>query len=610
MMSMKFCKKISLILILLILLCSCSPSLHDDGNSQGSVSEPPIPPAAEEAQYLPGTYSLMIYMCGSNLESKSGAASDNIAEMLSATIPENVRVFIQTGGTSRWHGFGISSEHSARYEVKNGELVLLQENPPVNMGLSSSLYDFLLWGETVYPAERRGVILWDHGGGSIHGVCNDEQYYNDSLSLVEIDAAFDKMQEKSNRKYEFVGFDACLMATYDMACILEQYANYMIASEDLEPLSGWNYSSVLSQIGSDSFYPEVLRSYAEKHATKNNYTLSVTDLSRVCELDRVISEFIARISNDISMAQNALSGGMEFGISNGLSSSTNLFDLGSIAEALDIEHELSSFILTANGAANEGVYGISVYFPTEQLVLLDVYEDICQNEAYFTFLSEYIQLCPDTPIAFQNMGYDTGGVLSFTLEKSSQPYVQSVGYILYGPEDSGDADSIPCIGADNDVSFANGEYTVNFHGSWVYLDSILLHTYIYRADKTHPVYSTPVVINDEVCYLLFTYDKPTQKISVDGYVIIGDVTSRVYDVTDGLEISVLHENYITNNEVEFYVVETVVWQTTTQLSINKLEAGRYKCVPYIIDIYGNAYQGCIATIYFDGEACKIEEILK
>lgn len=592
-------------MLILILFCSCSASSHGDSSSDDLTVNGP-----DSSSDYSDTLSLMIYMCGSDLESKSGAASENISEMLSADIPENVRVFIQTGGADLWHKHGISPDHSNRYEIKNGELVLLKKSSPVNMGLSSSLYDFLLWGETFYPAEQIGVILWDHGGGSINGVCKDEQHYNDTLSLNEIADAFDKIKEKFNRKYEFVGFDACLMATYDMACILEQHANYMIASEDLEPISGWNYNTVLSKMGSDSFYSDVLRSYSEKHSEKNTYTLSVTDLSYVCELDNIVAEFTSRISNNISMAQKALSYGIEFGINSGIVSGTDLFDLGSMATAIDIDHDISSFIMTVNGETNENASGISIYFPTNQLSLLEVYKDICRNEDYYDFLSEYLQSSPDSTIEFLNAGYDNNDLLSFILKEDSQQYVQSVGYILYGPLDGENTDSIPCIGADNDITFENGTYTVNFKGNWVFLDGVLLHTYVYRVGETHLIFSTPVVINDEVCYLLFTYDKPTQKISIEGYVILNDTTSRVHDVTEGLEISILHENYLSDQEVEYRVVDTVVWRSTTQPSIQKLEPGRYKYVPYIVDIYGNFYQGSIATVYFDGEKCKIEQITK
>ena len=34
-----------------------------------------------------------------------------------------------------------------------------------------------------------GLILWNHGGGSITGVCFDEKYDQDSITLMEMDSA-------------------------------------------------------------------------------------------------------------------------------------------------------------------------------------------------------------------------------------------------------------------------------------------------------------------------------------------------------------------------------------------------------------------------------------
>ena len=62
--------------------------------------------------------TLMIYMCGSDLESEYGAASVDINEILSADISENVNVLIQTGGCVDWTNDQISEERSQIFSVK------------------------------------------------------------------------------------------------------------------------------------------------------------------------------------------------------------------------------------------------------------------------------------------------------------------------------------------------------------------------------------------------------------------------------------------------------------------------------------------------------------
>ncbi len=91
-------------------------------------------------------FTLLVYICGSDLEQKRGAATANIAEMLSADIPRRVNVILQTGGSSKWRNFDIPSDRSNRYAVKNGTLELIESNPPVNMGSERAFASFLKFG--------------------------------------------------------------------------------------------------------------------------------------------------------------------------------------------------------------------------------------------------------------------------------------------------------------------------------------------------------------------------------------------------------------------------------------------------------------------------------
>ena len=64
------------------------------------------------------------------------------------------------------------------------------------MGSASTLYDFLDWGISNYPAEHMGVIFWNHGAGVSNGVCCDENYNDSSLSVHELEYTFAKLNKK------------------------------------------------------------------------------------------------------------------------------------------------------------------------------------------------------------------------------------------------------------------------------------------------------------------------------------------------------------------------------------------------------------------------------
>ena len=194
------------------------------------------------------SWTIFVYMCGSDLESYYGLANMDINEMIAANESENVNVIVQTGGARTWRGNGISSTEIGRYQVKNDKLELIDKLPAANMGKEETLEDFLTWGVDNYAAEHMGLVYWNHGGGSVTGVCFDERNNYDSLSLSEVEKAMSSASKKMTDKFDFVGFDACLMANIEMANVLSPYAEYMIASEETEPGYGWDYEPFINKL--------------------------------------------------------------------------------------------------------------------------------------------------------------------------------------------------------------------------------------------------------------------------------------------------------------------------------------------------------------------------
>jgi len=236
---------------------------------------------AEEAGWV-----ILVYLAGTDLETESGAASLDLIEMAQASTGPEPLFVVQTGGTREWALPDlIPNDRLARFEVRGKDLVPLAEAELASMGAAGTLRDFVTWGMETYPAARHGLIVWDHGSGSINGVVFDELFDNDSLSLMEIAEALAGFENA----FEFIGFDACLMATLETAQTLAPFARYMVASEELEPGSGWDYLAIgqflnanpgadgaqLGQVIADSFLLSNQLLGEDALAT-----LSVVDLSR------------------------------------------------------------------------------------------------------------------------------------------------------------------------------------------------------------------------------------------------------------------------------------------------------------------------------------------
>lgn len=541
-------------------------------------------------------YTLLVYMCGSNLESRLGKASANILEMQEASKKDNVNVIVQTGGSKKWVDEEISPSSTDRYLIKDGKKELIERDTfKRNFGDSDTLIDFIKFGVEHYPAKKMSLIFWNHGGGPTKGVCFDANFNNDSLSLAEIENALSATSSLIS-KWDFIGFDACLMANYDVAVTLSSYANYMIASEDLEPASGWDYKTLLSTLNDDDFYSKVINSYANKHANNTSYTLSAIDLSLINNATSIVNKIVEQLNDDFSNVSEAIFSKSPFG-KRSENTTSGLFDLGYVATSLDLDFDPSSFIHRVNGVVHEGASGISIYFPTKANDFV-VYSSICKNKEYLNYLTSYFSDAPKKTIEFTNRGYLSDNKLSFTLSSNSKKYIRSIGYELraYLPNDQ--VDELYYVGSDNDVTMNNEIYTVDFSGNWVYLNDVLLHCEVYDETDKYTVFSSLIKINDEIGRLLFTYFKTTKAIRIDGYILESDVTSRVNEIINGMRICVLYEHV---NTKTYIVEETIVWDDKACLSIKKLSSGRYQYIPYIIDIYNQLYAGRTATLNFDGE---------
>ena len=168
--------------------------------------------AHAESSGEPFTWAFYWYLCGSNLETNNGYATDDLLEMAKVTLPENVVVVIETGGAKEWQNSLVEADRLQRYLYIRNELYLIESLPSANMGRPETLADFLSFCNENYPAEKQALILWDHGGGSVWGMMHDELYSYESLSLDGLRTALEAAPAASGM-YEMVGIDACLMAT-------------------------------------------------------------------------------------------------------------------------------------------------------------------------------------------------------------------------------------------------------------------------------------------------------------------------------------------------------------------------------------------------------------
>jgi hypothetical protein len=269
--------------------------------------------------------TLMVYMCGTDLESKSGMATSDLQEMASATLSDKVNIIVYTGGCRQWRTNGISNSVNQNYKVESGNLIrLVSDAGSGTMVDPGNLSSFIKWSAENYPADRYDLILWDHGGGSVTGYGYDEKFVSaGSMDLAEINTAL----RDGGVKFDFVGFDACLMATAETALMMGQHADYLIASEETEPGVGWYYTDWLNALSQNTSMEtidlgqKIVDSFVDPCARRcpgQKTTLSLIDLAEYANtVPAKLTAFSQEISGMIqqkeySTVSNARSSTREF----------------------------------------------------------------------------------------------------------------------------------------------------------------------------------------------------------------------------------------------------------------------------------------------------------
>ncbi|MDO4961700.1 MAG: clostripain-related cysteine peptidase, partial [Eubacteriales bacterium] len=358
------------------------------------------------------TATVMVYMCGADLESSYGMGTSDLKEMTQANFDSNVNLIVYTGGCRKWQNNIVSSSANQIYQVKPGGLTRLEDSfAKQSMTDPESLTAFIKYASKNFPADRYDLILWDHGSGTSGGYGHDEKYSTSgSMSLDEIDSAL----TAGGIKYDFIGFDACLMATLENALMLSDHADYLIASEETEPGTGWYYTNWLTMLSKNTAIstPELGKQIADDfHAASqragqsDELTLSVTDLSELSEtVPEAFTAFAESMltlveNDDYSAVSKARSSAREFAVSNKLDQvdvSDFAAKLGT-SEGAALAKAVQNAVKYNRTSRSYGkAYGLSIYFPYKKVSYLDkvisIYKKIGFDSKYTSCIKKFANL--------------------------------------------------------------------------------------------------------------------------------------------------------------------------------------------------------------------------
>ena len=232
------------------------------------------------------------------------AADADLQEMAHVGSGGPLKLFVQM------HGQGVPQ----RARIEKTKTVVLKDVPPGERSTTGgrALGAFIRWA-LAQAGHRRDdpdhysmLILWGHAYGFAIGAAPTRDGSIDALDFDELSSVLKRLQaefltgQDGEHKLDILGFDACDIATVEMACQLQPFAKYLLGSQIGVPIPGWPYDRILDRLRHpvrDTMTPVdfgtyTVRRYCESYTARRIVSLTMLDLERAFEL-RACGEVLA-----------------------------------------------------------------------------------------------------------------------------------------------------------------------------------------------------------------------------------------------------------------------------------------------------------------------------
>ena len=269
----------------------------------------PVGNAESDEDSLP-EWGFYVYMAGDNTLYEE--VTDDLNEMMMVGSNSNLEIVALTDQL-------LGNDSHAYHVVKNGveetplsEINATWENE-IDMGDGETLKDFMVWATTEYPAQRKKLVIWDHGSGWKR-VAEDQGSY---LTVPEIRNSIENYREiTGDPPLTMIGFDACLMGMFEIAYELKDQTEMIHGSEAYEPLEGWTYNHLLYKLDQQTTNSElayhIVNDYIESYRNGSVYTsysvtAAVIDTSKLEDVWNKLEDFSGQINSVLPVYRDQVS---------------------------------------------------------------------------------------------------------------------------------------------------------------------------------------------------------------------------------------------------------------------------------------------------------------
>lgn len=159
-----------------------------------------------------------------------------------------------------------------------------------DMAKGDALADFITWSMKKHPSAKRTIlVLNDHGSG--WQIKNDgKPDYTRAIlqddntdTLMSLESVVEGVKNSSAGKVDLLYTDACLMSTYENLYGYAKCIKYLLASVEITPGSGGNYTFLLNNLKtcgtSDAALESMLHKYAD-YLVSNNWWMNKDFIDR------------------------------------------------------------------------------------------------------------------------------------------------------------------------------------------------------------------------------------------------------------------------------------------------------------------------------------------
>lgn len=225
-------------IIFAVFALSAITSCKDDSGK----NEPQIPEAER---------TVLVYMVATNNLGSQGYDDDDIEEMLAGIRSADT-------GDFRWLVYQAKSDHSdpELFELTKGIKQPLRTYTDGRASVEGARMDQVLTDvATLAPAKSYGLVLWSHASGWLEDGIDDSFAAEPGISTLSFGSDFGSKMNVTTlarvlgrHNFEYVYFDACYMATVEVAYELRHAVKYIVGSPSELPAAGMPYDQNVSAL--------------------------------------------------------------------------------------------------------------------------------------------------------------------------------------------------------------------------------------------------------------------------------------------------------------------------------------------------------------------------